>query len=206
MKDDPIRGDPGVKRAEDRYPEGGLILRVTSRDLPRPGRRDDARWNKDTAWFRKQEARELFAQDPRVGARHEVPRKLVERLVRFHLVDNVRGQVREFPAEGVIRAELAATVTAVEDSVVSIRFEGETQADTEGRGYRPRILGRARYDTNEARFVSFEMLAVGDRWGADLHNSRRNDQDPSPMGIYFSLAGDGSADRLAPALVHAYEW
>ena len=44
------------RRWADHYPKDGLVLRITTRDLPRakktPGWRGDA-WNLDFAWFKK---------------------------------------------------------------------------------------------------------------------------------------------------------
>ena len=51
----------------------------------------------------------------------------------------------------------------------------------------------------QEQFVSFELVAVGTRWGATQNNSRRNDVDPAPIGFLFTLAGDGPCERIAPA-------
>src|SRR3712207_7010239 len=48
------------------------------------------------SWFRKDEARSMLPAAPHKGQTHEVPRELVERLARLHLVDNVRAQTEPF--------------------------------------------------------------------------------------------------------------
>ena len=71
---------------------------------------------------------------------HEVPRSLVERLARLHLLDNVRGQTSPFPAQAIEDATLTSRVMAVAGDVVCLRLEGRTKAVQKGdwsiRGYR----------------------------------------------------------------------
>lgn len=213
-----------IRRWEDSYPEDGLVLRVHSRDLPdaKPTRRwhRDAS-NRDYAWFREGEARQLFAAEVKVGAEHQVPRPLVERIVRFHLVDNVRGQTSAVRKEHLRRAELASEVTAVDGARVTIELRGRSRSDHKGRwpvrnfrdrdrppeveiGVETALLGRAVYDLDAQRFTTFEMVALGTRWGGTQFNSRGEDLEPSPIGFSLTLA-DGS-ERVAPAFIWSYGW
>jgi hypothetical protein len=197
---------------EKHYPVDGLVLWVVSRDLPR-GSSPPAfpkAWNQDYAWFRKAEA-QAFLPDPiKVNATHEVPRPLVERLAQFHLVDNVRAlNYAYFPKEAIQEARLAATVSEVKDDVATVRFEGRTRASMDGpfkQGYEPKLVGRARYNVKRQKFISFELVAVGMRWGAGNCNLRHDDAEPAPMGIVLRLAGDSSAERLPPAFLSKYGW
>ena len=215
-----------LDRADRHYPEGGLVLRVNTRDLPREkppeGRWADA-WNQDFAWFTRDEARRFLPEVPEPGRSHEVPRALVERLARFHLLDNVRGQTSPFPARAVQEARLTGRVTGVEGDVVALRLEGRTRTEHEGRwsirGYRDmrspgsqtrgleaQLLGFARFDLKQGRFVGFEVVAVGTRWGGTQYNGRSNDLDPAPFGVVLSLAGDAHAERVAPEHFEGYGW
>ncbi len=211
-------------RPERRYPTGGLILRVHSRDVAREkkpsGWRSEA-WNRDMAWFRKEEARRFLPSDAAPGSRHSIPESLVRRLVRCHLVDNVRGQTRAFPKSAIKRAELATRITAVEEGIVSLRLEGSTRAVERGtwpvggyrdmhdpraqeRGIEVKLFGRARFDLQAQRFVVFELVAIGKRWGGTQYNGRRDDLPAAPIGFAFTLAGQTAADRVAPAFWWAY--
>ena len=84
---------------ETLYPEDGLVLRVVGRDQKR------VRWpdsNLDYAWFRKEEARAFLPAKPKKDAQHEVPRELVQRLARFHLIDYVYAlNYTFFPKEAI---------------------------------------------------------------------------------------------------------
>ena len=124
-----------LNRADRFFPEGGLVLKVNTRDLPRDppqqGRGADA-WNQDFAWFAREEARRFLPAELEPGRTHAVPRALVERLARFHLLDNVRGQTSPFAARAIEDATLTSRVTAVDGDVVSLRLEGRTKAVQKG--------------------------------------------------------------------------
>jgi hypothetical protein len=215
-----------LNRADRFFPAGGLVLKVNTRDLPRDppqkGRWADA-WNQDFAWFTREEARRFLPAEVEPGRMHEVPRPLVERLARLHLLDNVRGQTSPFPAEAIRDATLTSRVTAVDGDVVSLRLEGRTQAVQKGnwsiRGYRDmnrpgaqerglemQLLGSARFDRKHGRFVGFEVVAVGTRWGGTQYNGRGNDLAPAPFGAVLSLAGEGRVERVAPEHFRGYGW
>jgi hypothetical protein len=208
--DDPRKRVGEIKRPERHYPKDGLVLNVTSRDLPREGRkakpaRADWRavaWNQDFAWFTKDEARKFVPAEAKAGRKQELPRALLNRIACAHLVDNVRGQTSPFEESEVKKARLTAEVTAVKGDVVALRFEGETKTAREGareHGLAMRLLGKATFDRAKGRFLTFEMVAVGSRWGRTQLNGRRGDTAEAPVGVLFTLAGDSPCERVAPA-------
>jgi hypothetical protein len=214
---DPKEQLPAIRRAEKYYPEDGLVLYATTRDLPRPTSKDAAAtlrslgglggrveeaWNQDFAWFSKAEARQFLAAKPQVGQKHEVPNAVFNRIVCAHLVDNVRGQTTPFEDGHVKKAKLTAEVTAVDGDVVTLRLEGESRTEAEGQrphGLDMRLLGKATFNMTKERFTAFEMVAAGSRWGGTQNNARRADVAEAPIGLVFTLAGDGHCDRIAPA-------
>jgi hypothetical protein len=214
-----------LDRADRYFPERGLVLKVYTRDLPRdPPQQEpwaDAR-NQDFAWFTKKEARQFLPGKIAPGRKREVPRDLVERLARFHFLDNVRGQTPPFLASAIEDATLTGRVTAVDCDVVFLRLEGRTKAVQKGdwsiqgfqdmnrpseqeRGLDMKVLGSARFDRKQGRFVGFEVVAVGTRWGGTQYNCRGDDLAPAPFGAVLSLAGLSRADRVAPAHFRGYE-
>ena len=117
------------------YPSDGLVFSVVCRDLPRKvwptmnyQKGHEKRFNQDYAWFRKGEARAFVPEKPIPGARHQVPRDLVERLARLHIIDTAWGTTSPFPQKAVERAELTAEVIAVKDHIVSLSYKGRTRA------------------------------------------------------------------------------
>lgn len=210
---DPKKQLAEIKRPERFYPEDGLVLYVTSRDMPRDeGQPKAARadwretaWNQDYAWFTKTEARQFLPPEPKMGAKQDVPGPVVNRIACAHLIDNVRGQTSPFDESQIKKARLTAEVTAVDGTVVSLRLDGETSTAVDGprkHSLDMRLLGTATYDLAKERFVTFELVAVGTRAGSTQLNGRRNDTDPAPIGILFTLAGDTPCERIAPAFSH----
>ena len=223
---DPDSESASLRRAERFYPKDGLVLQVYSRDLPRetPGEgwRGKA-WNQDYAWFTKKEAGQFLPPRPRLGQKQDVPAPLIRRIARCHLVDNVRGQTVPFAQKDIEKARLSVEVTGVAGSVIALRLEGETRASAIGRwavrgyrdarrptpqkrGFEARLLGKATYDVRKERFQTFEMVAIGKRWGATQFNVRGGDPGPAPLGVLFTLAADSPGCRVAPALLGAYRW
>ena len=220
----PAAGAGRAMRGEGRYPAGGLVLAVYSRDLPRKKRPDDWRaraWNRDYAWFRRIEARAFLPEEIARGATHTVPEALVARIARFHLVDNVRGQTLPYRASDVKEARLETQVVAVRGTRVEIRMTGRTRTWVEGRwhvggmrsqpveakrGFLANLAGRAVFDKKTGRFVAFELVAAGTRTGGTRYNARHDDLGPAPMGVALVLAGESPAERVAPAFFWSYGW
>ncbi|MGI8604007.1 MAG: hypothetical protein ACR2OZ_13595 [Verrucomicrobiales bacterium] len=201
------------RHGEELYPADGLVLSVVARDLPRSTQIAsvfEGRWNQDFAWFRKAEARAFVPEKFETGATCEIPRPLVDRLVRLHLVDHVRALNYDFfKPEEVQAATLTATIGQVTSGQVLLRFEGSTRAVAAGpssRGYDSKLMGRATWNIESGRFTGFELISVGQRWGAGNCNQRHDDSNAAPMGIALELAGQTPADRLPPAFLSEYGW
>jgi hypothetical protein len=193
------------KQWDQGYPADGLVLRVVNRDLPSDAEPlpEELRkwWNLDYAWFRKDEVQRLLPGRFAAGVRYEVPSDLTQRIVAYHLLDNVHCHDHEwYKKEEIDQARLTGTVVAVQGDVVSLRFEGESkmnQTEPRPKGYAAKLLGYARYDQASGKFVSFEMLAVGQRHGG--HGRHGQARNPGRMGIAFQIAGPGErTPPLAP--------
>ena len=188
------------------YPEGGLVLQSFSRDLPRPDGSESkgfwaGAWNSDYAWFTKAEAKSMVPSSREPGARQAAPEKLVRRLATCHLIDNVRGEVTMFKPEHVKKAELTLVVTGVEGDRVKLRIEGATKVEEAGvRGVETAIAGAATWDAKVERFVRFDFVASGPRFGNV--GARQADPGPAPLGVAFRLAPTQEpVDRVPPAFV-----
>lgn len=214
-----LEGLAAVRRAEDRFPIDGLVLRVASKDLP--GTKAGEGWhnaasNLDWAWFQKSEAREFLPAELEVRRTHAVPSALVERFVRFHLLDNVRGQTTPFGRKEVRIAKLESEVERVEDAFVDVRFSGATLAVHDdgpwARGFETKLEGRARWDPVAGRFTRFELVAKGDRWGRTQYNARAPESDREalferePIAVLFELVDGAELERVAPAHFWGYGW
>ena len=211
-------------RWEMSYPEGGLVLSTAVRDLPEsldPSDPPGAKWNRDHAWFAADELRGWLPAQPVVGARQPLPRTLVRRLARYHLVDNVVGQTLPFADEELRVAELDAEVLSVEGGRVRLALEGRTDAEADGtwrmgqndwtprkpwpRGIRFELRGTATWDLRTQTFEAFELVGHGQWWGRGPFNGRRGEDPRGDLGIVLQRAPDGPADRVAPAFVDVYD-
>lgn len=227
LTDEQIASLKKTKRWTEKYPEDGLVLRVTTRDLP--GAKKGSHnwhahaWNLDFAWFRKAEALQFVPEKIAVGASREVPRRLVHRLVCLHLLDSVRGQVSTFRGKDVEKARLTVTIVRLEGDTIALRLEGETRAVRRGRwavggfrdhknpseqelGFETTLLGHAEFSKSQQRFTTFEMVAKGTRWGGTQFNDRAGDLDAGPIGAVLSLGSGEVAERVAPARIWNYGW
>lgn len=216
-----------LQRPERLYPDGGLVLRVVVRDLPREGDqrrpadwRADA-WNQDFAWFRRGEMLQLLPPSLEVGATAALGEAAARRFARAHLIDTVRGQSPPYGEKAIQRAALQSEALTVTDERVRLRVTGEAFIEEEGtwaisgfqdmnnpqnrkRGVDLKMLGYAEFDRRAGRFASFEVVALGTRWGGTQYNARADDLAPAPIGFLLSLAEP--TDRVAPANWWVYGW
>lgn len=214
---DPKTRRAQIQRKEQRFPKDGVAMRVNTRDLPRQGLPADWRakaWNIDYAWFRADELRALLPKTVKKKATQPWPQPLVNRIARLHLTDYVRGQTTPYSAAQIYEASLETEVLKVKKGKVELRFSGKARLCTgtwsdrpDGnatRGVNATLLGKATWDRRRDRFTTFELVAVGVRWGKTQFNFREDDLDPSPIGWVFKLAPE--AERIAPAALGAYGW
>lgn len=217
-----LEADP---RWEWSHPADGLVLVVTSRDLPADGDPrsgpPNERANRDHAWFAADELPGLLPPaGAGPGSSFAVDPALVERLARFHAVDNVRGQTLPYAREEVAGSRLGGRVVQVAPDALELRYEGKLVAATDGtwrmgasdwtperawpRSITTHVLGRATWDPLARRFRSFQLVALGIRHGTTGLNGRPEGSS-GPIGFAFELAEDVPAERVAPGFVDVYD-
>lgn len=211
-------GEPG--KTDPRYtrtpPEGGLIVRVHTRILDTTGDEfckgackttgGDAA-ARDFLWLTAGEVRSLAPAKAEPGFRYDVPKAVADRIVRFHLVDNTRGEPPFWSREQVRRAKLTLTVEKVSPAGIELRVEGEAlltdNADTAkaARGYEAQLRGELRYLPVKQTLDRFDVAAVGEHWGeGTLTRGARPGR--SLLGVAFGpVAGEQPADRVPPQAV-----
>lgn len=169
-------------------PEGGLVLRVHAKVMGGYEETTDP-WqqisqqalSRDNLWISRDEHMALV--------RGELPSSLQQRLVRFHLIDNTRGEPPMWKHE-----EVRARDMKLQDGRVSGRVL--LQTDDEKRGYDAEVLGLI--ETGNDHVVSLAMVVRGDYWGEGPYTPGAP-KGRFPLAISFTLA-DGSdiADRVPP--------
>jgi len=197
------------------FPEGGMILRQTMRDLPRKSSRnhDTSRHNFDHAWLTAKEKLQFAPEQMKVGVAWQIPPSTVKRFASFHTVDQVHGEADAWNWEDVKHASMVARVRKVSGTKATIQLSGKVNCvkppSGETNPYNKytitkditndlSIKGWLVYDSKSKDFDSFRMVAAGMRSGTDLYNSRRNDMGPSPIGFSFEMLPDKPANRIKP--------
>jgi hypothetical protein len=200
-------------------PAGGLIVKVYARALDHAkqnavtpvsftdaectvGRGDEA--SRDHLWLTEPEWRSLIPEQPQPGARFPLPAKIAERILRFHLADNTRGEPPFWRRSDIRASDLNLIVQGATPSEIQLRLEGSarlaTEADPEkaSRGYEPTLKGYIKYDRKQHRLTQVDVVAVGDHWGSGTH-TRRARPGRTPLGVAFELtSGASPQDRIAP--------
>ncbi len=201
-------------RYDRRPPAGGLIINVFTRALDRKqngeycdadcklGGGDEAA--RDHLWLREAEWRSLIPLSAKAGDRVPLPAAIVDRITRFHLVDNTRGEPPFWQPEEIRSCDLTLIVEKRDASQITLRLEGSvllsTVADPKAakRGYDAKISGHIHYDASKQAIDGFDLVAVGEHWG-DGPYTRGARPGRTPLGVAFELAtGDSAADHVPP--------
>ena len=214
-------------RWEDSYPENGFVLKGAKADLltdpPKLSERGD-RWNMDHIWFSRDEIALWLPEVYDIGPSHECDQIIKDRLFRFHLVDNVRGQTLPFAPQEIKEAKLTVHVTAINEPLIKIKITGSSKAVAKGQwmlgendwtpnheldhSIETNMIGNAVYNIDENNFTEFEMVALGEWHGKTQNNGRHLGPDTGKNGMVYNLAEDTPVNRIAPAFVDMYnaEW
>ncbi len=181
-----------AKKIDSRYnisaPDGGLVLRVRAKVLDGYEPTND-RWqrvfqtalSRDNLWVSASEHKALVAG--------QIPRSLLQRIARFHLVDNTRGEPPMWKPDEIRNAEMKLTDGRLSGSV-------HLETDRADRGYEAKFNGVV--EVEDGSVVRFDMVALGDFWGEGPY-TRRAPVGKFPLAISFTLAdGTDIADQLAP--------
>ena len=210
-------------RWEDSYPKNGLILKGAKADLlsdpPNLSKRGD-RWNMDHVWFSEQESHLWIPKLKNIGTIHECPKIIKDRLFRFHLVDNVRGQTLPFAQEEIKKANLNVELVDISDSNLELKIIGDSKAIAKGKwklgeniwtptheldhSISTNILGKAIFDTNKNLFIQFELVIIGNWEGKTENNGRKLGPETGIIGIKYNLVENKSSNRIAPAFIDMY--
>ena len=209
-------GDSGAtdKRFDRKPPRGGLIVNVFTRILDRDstgawscGTCDFAGGNyaaRDHLWITEAEWKSLIPAQVKQGDQRPLSATLAERIVRFHLMDNTRGEPPFWTREQIRANKLTLTAEEVTPTHITWRLEGTallaTTADAAkaDRGFDVRLLGHLSFNRSQPACERFEIVAVGDHWG---HGTFTPGARPgrAPLGVVFELAhGDSAADQVPP--------
>jgi hypothetical protein len=202
-----VEPDPRFHRAP---PEEGLVLRVHARELDGGGggsyREAPARDSRpnlasiDHMWLKPEEWKGLIPSQMKVGFRIPVPPSVVRRMVRFHLVDNTRGEPPMWAKEEVRKAQMWITVDKVYKGLFQFKLTGSVHLETKSgdRGFKAELLGYLGYSPITKDIVRFDVTAVGQHWGEGPYSPGAR-SGKAPLGIAFVLVDEEEeGDKVPP--------
>ena len=184
----PIDAGTSDPRYAPKVPDGGLVVRVRAKVLGGYPPTDDpwqrvfqAALSRDNLWLTRAEHDAL--------RRGELTESLLRRIVRFHLVDNTRGEPPMWEVGEMRECEVTLQDGRMQGSVHLQTADGK-------RGYRAELLGFVR--VTEEKVVGFDLVASGSFWGEGQY-TRGAPAGEFPFAVAFTLA-DGSdvADAIPP--------
>lgn len=170
-------------------PPGAVVVRVRARVDGGYAPTDD-RWE---AMFQSAVSRDnlwITAEEQAALAQGTVPEALALRILRFHLVDNTRGEPPVWTKEEVRQWSL---------SVADGQLAGTAHLETAdgARGYQATLNGELAWGA-DGRLSQFHMWVEGQFWGSGPF-TRQPPPGKFPLVIAFSLAdGTDMADAIAP--------
>lgn len=209
------------------YPEDGLVLHVGCTDLPREiDTRPDGEYqrtahNQDFVWLTREEMLSIVPDGVQKGDRFSLPERIHRRLVRYHMLDIVRGETPAWSKDVPQDVALELQVNDVDSQHVHLTLHGGGKLQENGswctqppqrsvyrrgqmcclieeRGFEPTVLGHIDFDRVQKRFTRFDVLAVGTRWGGTTFNMRCDDTDAAPLGIAMTIANEDAFGRIPP--------
>ena len=183
-----LEAGPADPRWNIRPPDGGLVVRVRAKVMGgyEP---PDSHWqaifqaalSRDNLW--------ISAAEHQALARGEFPPSLATRLVRFHLVDNTRGEPPMWQPEEIESSAFELKEGVVTGSVRLRTANGDRSYDARVRGH---------IEAREGVVTRFDLVAFGDFSGRGPFTPNPP-PGAFPLAIAFSLAdGADTADGIPP--------
>ena len=169
-------------------PEGGLVVRVTSKILSGYEEPENefrrifqTSLGRDNLWIRADEHTTL--------AKGQLPKSLLKRLARYHLVDNTRGEPTMWRENEIEKLEGKITNGQLRATVQLKTAKGD-------RGYHTQLLGKL--EIKNGRVTRLDLVAKGQFWGEGTY-TRNAPKGKFPLAIAFTLAdGKDAADTIPP--------
>jgi hypothetical protein len=158
---------------------------------------------RDHLWLTEDDWKSLVPATANKGDKLPLPARLAERLLRFHLVDNTRGEPSFWTREEIRSSELTFTVEEASGAAVRLRLDGSAMLATDAdlakakRGFQVRLLGYIHYDALQKAINRFDVVAIGDHWGGATYTGTPR-PGRTPLGIAFQLAAKDASGNAVP--------
>lgn len=190
-----------------------LQLKFICRDLPREnGSPGSAEYNYYAIELQTREG-VILPRELRPNQTVDWPDNIAKYVLGNAFVDRVRGHGMSFQPGDLQKSRMRTEITNVAGDIITVRVLGALNAAAEGRwalqpGQQPpadglqvrgvdlQIRGNGRYNQRTKRWISFDLVAVGTRWGGAPENRRADDLKPNPIGFFATLPESSFWDRV----------
>ena len=160
--------------------------------------------SRDALWLTKDEVTAMSPGGRKPGDTYPMPEPVAERIARFHLVDNTRGEPDFWKQPEVRNRLFTLTVEKVTADGVELRLDGEAKMATDAdpakaaRGYEVKIHGKLRWLPATETFDRFDVAAVGEHWGRGTFTPGER-PGRALLGVAFGLpVGNKPGDKVPP--------
>lgn len=159
-----------TKRSSLSPDETTSVVRVFSRISPVSAGSNDLNYGvgRDHYWILANEVQQIVSNAHDNGKSFWMPSSMVARMVRYHLVDNVRGEPDMWERSQIKQAKFYAQFTGSNNSSKCYVFHGDfSQTTADGRrGFKGTIDGRFEAPIGQCRLTRFRAFAQGQAWGS----------------------------------------
>jgi hypothetical protein len=183
------------------------VVRIFSRIRPVPSGSDELNngVGRDHLWILENEVQQIGESSHDDGRPFALPSRLVARLVRYHLIDNVRGEPDMWKGNEVKQSNFSARYLGSNSSGKTYELHGEfsqTKNDNK-RGSKGTLYGRFEIAKEQTKMTNFRAYAQMTAWG----ESRFTPGAPIgqfPMEIAMIEANDDVSKVVPPQAM--YDW
>ena len=200
--------DPDYHRP---VPPGALVLREYQRGLKRDAAgalsvhdftfQNTPVWaQRDRAWVLEAEWKAMVPATAKAGDVVELPKPFVNRLLRYHFVEALRGEAGRWDPKDIRASTLKLTVASATDVELRLRLEGGVKLATndEKVGVDGTLAGDLRIDRTRRAFTRFDLVMVAECWGALNPHNGVSREGRNPVGFAFELGTGADVDRVPP--------
>jgi len=179
------------------------IVQIFTRVSPLPAACDELNRSvgRDYMWIYADDVEDILSTSESASA-FPLPRNLVARLVRFHLIDNVRGEPDEWESSDVKLADFSANLVGTNEDAKHFVFHGKYSQETSnhGRGQEGTLDGEFDILTATKKMANFRAFGKATVWGESTFTPG------APKGKFGLLtamipANDAPANLIAPHAV-----
>jgi hypothetical protein len=186
--------------SKSKEPSNTKVVRVFTRVRPIPVGANSLNKSlgRDHLWIVGKDIQELTAAGAS-GSAFKMPHNLLMRIVRYNLIDNVRGQPDLWEHSQVKQANIVVSPVGMTGKEMNYKFTGDFSLRTDDgkRGLEGTISGEITTVPNERKLARFRAFADATAWG----DSKFTAHAPSgrfPLVIAMLDVDDSLAQTVAP--------